>query len=45
VKRILIASPQAFRAIPRALEDLRNASLFRRLYEESDRIDGGTPEA
>ena len=37
-KRILLASPLAFRAIPRALEDLRNASLFRRLYDESDRI-------
>jgi len=38
VKRILLASPQAFRAIPRTLDDLRNASLFRRLYDESDRI-------
>lgn len=38
VKRILLASPHAFRAIPRDLETLRNANLFRRLYDESDRI-------
>jgi DNA replication ATP-dependent helicase Dna2 len=44
VKRILIASPRAFRAIPRALDDLRNASLFRRLYDESDRIEWRTPD-
>jgi DNA replication ATP-dependent helicase Dna2 len=38
LKRILIASPLAFRAIPRDLEALRNASLFRRIYDESERI-------
>ncbi len=43
-KRILLASPHAFRAIPRALDDLRHASLFRRLYEESDRIEWRAPE-
>ncbi|MDP3939982.1 MAG: ATP-binding protein [Deltaproteobacteria bacterium] len=38
VKRIVIASPLAFRAIPRDLETLRHASLFRRLHDESDRM-------
>jgi len=38
LKRILLASPLAFRAIPRHLDDLLSASLFRRLYDESDRI-------
>jgi DNA replication ATP-dependent helicase Dna2 len=38
VKRILLASPLAFRAIPRDLETLRHASLFRRIHDESERI-------
>ena len=38
MKRIIVASPLAFRAIPTDLETLRKASLFRRLHDESDRI-------
>jgi DNA replication ATP-dependent helicase Dna2 len=41
LKRILLAGHLAFHAIPRDLDDLLNASLFRRLYDESDRIAWG----
>lgn len=38
-KLILIASPRLFEALPRSLDDLRNVSLYARLYQELPKID------